>query len=167
MAGTTVDFTSIIHSDQLACEIANRYREWDMLRNKWVESRKELRNYLYATSTLTTSNAILPWSNTTTIPKLTQIADNLHANYMATLFPKKQWMRWEALDKDSGYERKKGIIQDYIDNKLRQSGFISTASLLLQDWIQTGNCFATVSFERKYRNKEDGTEVLSSISDLS
>ncbi len=163
MAGTTVDFTSIIHSDQLACEIANRYREWDMLRNQWVESRKELRNYLYATSTLTTSNAILPWSNTTTIPKLTQIADNLHANYMATLFPQNKWMRWEALDKDSGYERKKGIIQDYMDNKLRQSGFISTASLLLQDWIQTGNCFATVSFERKYRNKEDGTEVLSYI----
>ena len=163
MAGSTLDFTTVVSPDLLACEIGNRYREWDMLRRPWIEGRKELRNYLYATSTLTTSNAILPWSNTTTIPKLTQIADNLHANYMATLFPQNKWMRWEALDKSSAYARKAGIIQEYMDNKLRQSNFISTASALLQDWIQTGNCFATVKFEKTYRIKEDGQTVLSYI----
>lgn len=163
MAGKTIDIDTIITPDNLACEIGNRWREWNSFRQKWIEEKKELRNYLYATSTATTANAVLPWSNTTTTPKLTQIADNLHANYMATLFPQTKWMRWEALDKDSGTVRKAGLIQSYMDNKLRQSDFLLTASKLVQDYIQYGNCFATVEFERSYRTKEDGNEVISYI----
>lgn len=163
MVGKTVDFNNVIQADNLACEIANKWREWSTYRVKWIEEKKELRNYLYATSTSTTSNAVLPWSNTTTTPKLTQIADNLHANYMATLFPQTKWLRWEALDRESNYLRKRDIIQSYMDNKLRQSDFINVASKLVQDYIQFGNCFATVEFERSYRTKEDGDQVLEYI----
>lgn len=160
MAGTVLDIESIIHPDILASEIANKWMEWNSYRSKWIEEKKELRNYLYATSTKTTSNAILPWSNTTTTPKLTQISDNLHANYMATLFPQNKWMKWEALDKDSGTKLKKDIIQAYMDNKIRQSNFVSVASKLVQDYIIFGNCFATVEFEKTFRKKRDGQQVL-------
>ena len=160
MAGTVLDIESIIHPEILATEIANKWMEWNSYRSKWIEEKKELRNYLYATSTKTTSNAILPWSNTTTTPKLTQISDNLHANYMATLFPQNKWMKWEALDKDSGTKLKRDIIQAYMDNKIRQSNFTSVASKLVQDYIIFGNCFATVEFEKSFRKKADGQQVL-------
>lgn len=160
MAGTVLDLDSIITPDLLAAEIANKWMEWNSFRGKWIEEKKELRNYLYATSTKTTSNAILPWSNTTTTPKLTQISDNLHANYMATLFPQNKWMKWEALDKESGTKLKRDIIQAYMDNKIRQSNFTSVASKLVQDYIIFGNCFATVEFEKTFRKKADGEQVL-------
>ena len=160
MAGAVLDLDSILTPDQLAAEIANNWVTWNSYRGKWIEEKKELRNYLYATSTKTTSNAILPWSNTTTTPKLTQISDNLHANYMATLFPQNKWMKWEALDSDSGTKLKKDIIQAYMDNKIRQSNFITVASKLVQDYIIFGNCFATVEFEKSFRKKADGTQVL-------
>lgn len=163
MTGTTVDFSSVVAPDNLAAEISNKYSEWRTFRSKWEEEKKELRNYLYATSTRTTGNAVLPWSNTTTTPKLTQIADNLHANYMATLFPQNKWMRWEALDKESGYRQKRDIIQAYMDNKLRQSDFTNIASKLVQDYVNYGNCFATVLFERSFRVKNDGNQVLNYI----
>ncbi|RTL05356.1 hypothetical protein EKK58_08120 [Candidatus Dependentiae bacterium] len=160
MAGTVLDIESIIHPDILASEIANKWMEWNSYRSTWIEQKKELRNYLYATSTKTTANALLPWSNTTTTPKLTQISDNLHANYMATLFPQNKWMKWEALDKESGTKLKRDIIQAYMDNKIRQSNFTTVASKLVQDYIIYGNCFATVEFEKTFRKKRDGQQVL-------
>lgn len=160
MAGTVLDLDSIVGPDQLACEIANKWIEWNSYRSSWLEEKKELRNYLYATSTKTTANALLPWSNTTTTPKLTQISDNLHANYMATLFPQNKWMKWEALDKESGTKLKRDIIQAYMDNKLRQSNFTTVASKLVQDYIIYGNCFATVEFEKSFRTKKDGQPVI-------
>lgn len=159
MVGRTLDFESVISPDNLAREVANRWTEWTNLRSHKVEEWKELRNYLYATDTKTTGNALLPWSNTTTTPKLTQIMDNLHANYFATLFPQQKWMRWEGRDKISDIKKKREIIQAYMDNKIRQSDFINTASDLLYDWIQCGNCFATVEWEDNYENKEDGEYV--------
>lgn len=163
MAGTTVDFSTIITPDLLANEISSQWVQWSASRQKWIEEKKELRNYLYATSTATTTNGLLPWSNTTTTPKLTQISDNLHANYFAALFPQIKWLKWEALDRESNTKIKVENIQSYMDTKLRQSGFINEASKILQDYIIYGNCFATVQFDRSYGTKEDGLEVVSYI----
>ena len=125
MAGETLDIMHILGPDNLAVEIANRWREWSELKVKWTEEKKELRNYLYATDTSTTGNALLPWSNTTTTPKLTQIMDNLHANYFATLFPQQKWMRFEAETTASNVKAKRDVIQAYMDNKVRQSDFVN------------------------------------------
>ena len=90
MVGTVLDIRNVISPDNLAVEIADKWRTWNELRRHWVEQKKELRNYLFATDTKTTTNALTPWSNTTTTPKLTQIMDLLHANYFATLFPQQK-----------------------------------------------------------------------------
>ena len=156
MAGTTIELDHLLSPDTLAVGIANRWREWNTLRDSWVNEKKELRNYLYATDTRTTKNAALPWSNSTTTPKLTQIMDNLHANYFATLFPQQKWMRWEADTSEDGTRQKREVIQSYMDNKVRQSDFVNTASNLLYDWIQYGNCFATVEWSQEYTTKESG-----------
>ncbi len=159
MAGETLDIENIVEQEVLAVEIANRWREWDTLRNTKIQEWKELRNYLYATDTKTTGNAMLPWSNTTTTPKLTQLMDNLHANYFASLFPQQKWMRFEASSVDSNVKAKRDTIQAYMENKVRQSDFVNTASDLIYDYIQYGNCFATVSWEDRYKIKEDGDYI--------
>ena len=160
MAGTTIEIEHLLNPDTLAVEIANRWVEWNTLRQKKLEEWKELRNYLYATDTKTTGNALLPWSNTTTTPKLTQIMDNLHANYFASLFPQQNWMRFEPSDSMSNKRNKIETIQAYMYNKIRQSDFVNTASNLLYDWIQYGNCFATVVYDSNSYEKEDGSTAV-------
>jgi len=156
---TTLDFESLVEADSLGRAIGDKYREWHMLRQPWVEQTKELRNYIYATDTKTTGNAILPWSNTTTTPKLTQIYDNLNANYFATLFPALDWMRWEAESQDGGVKKKRDTIQAYMENKVRQSGFVNTSYELLSDWVLYGNCFALVDWQDQYKFMENGDYV--------
>lgn len=156
---TTIDFENLIDADSLGVAIGNQWREWDMLRRPWIEQTKELRNYLYATDTTTTGNAILPWSNTTTTPKLTQIADNLNANYFATLFPNMQWMRWEADDVEGANKEKRDVIQAYMENKVRQGDFVNTAYELLNDWVMYGNCFAMVEWVDNYKFDKLGSYI--------
>lgn len=154
MAGETIELEYMLGPDHMAVEIANKWREWNTLRQKKIEEWKELRNYIYATDTRTTTNSMLPWSNSTTTPKLTQIMDNLHANYFASLFPQQNWMKFEGTTADDSTKAKRIVIQGYLDNKLRQSDFVNTASDLLYDYIQYGNCFATIDWEENYTVKE-------------
>ncbi len=163
MAGETIDLEYIISPDNMAVQIADQWREWSTKRNEKVEEWKELRNYLYATDTRTTKNAMLPWSNSTTTPKLTQIMDNLHANYFSTLFPQNIWFRFEAKTRDDNVKVKREAIQAYMENKIKQSNFVNTASDLLYDYIQYGNCFATVTWEENYQDKEDKNLVVNYI----
>ena len=153
---TVLDFESLVDADSLGKSIGEKYREWDNYRSGWKEQCKELRNYVYATDTKTTANAILPWSNTTTTPKLAQIMDNLSANYFATLFPGVSWMRWEPANQEANDPRKKETVQSYMENKVRQSGFVSTCYELLNDWILTGNCFAMVEWVDDFYMSDQG-----------
>ena len=155
MAGTTIELDHMLSPDHVATEIADRWREWSNLREQKVEEWKELRNYLYATDTRTTKNAMLPWSNSTTTPKLTQIMDNLHANYFATLFPQRSWFKFYGDNAEGNTKQKRDVIQGYVENKVNQSDFVNTASTLLYDYITYGNCFATVSWEENYTYLEE------------
>lgn len=154
MAGNTIDMKLIISPDNIATEIADRWRLWNQQRVGKLEEWKELRNYLFATDTRRTSNNTLPWKNSTTVPKLTQIRDNLHANYMAALFPQNKWMKWYADDNDSNNKVKRETIQSYMENKVRLSDFEVTMSKLVLDFIDYGNCFATVDYETNYTELE-------------
>lgn len=150
MAGTTIDLEMMLDPHGLAVEISQQWSSWNNARQRKIEEWKELRNYIYATDTRTTSNSKLPWTNSTTTPKLTQIADNLHANYFAALFPQKRWFRFEANDQEADTKNKRDVIQAYMMNKIRQSDFENTVSRILNDYIQYGNCFATVDFVRDF-----------------
>lgn len=156
MAGKVLDVEHTLDPDTLAVEISNRFGEWNSFRQTKVEEWKELRNYLYATDTRTTSNAPLPWSNNTTTPKLTQIMDNLHANYFAALFPGRKWMRWEGDNKNDASLGKVSVIESYLYHKMSKSYFVNTVSELLYDYIQYGNCFAMVTHEVDTYETPDG-----------
>ena len=145
MAGKTIDIDELITGkDDFADHIATQFVQWEMYRRTWLDEKKELRNYLFATDTTDTSNNNLPWKNSTTIPKLTQLRDNLHANYMAALFPNDDWLNWEAEDREGASGEKRRVIEGYMKNKTRISEFRRVVSQFVLDYIDYGNVFGTV-----------------------
>jgi len=152
MSGRTLDIYEYLQPDALAVAIAEKDRVWRSARDKKEQEWVELRNYVFATDTTTTTNASLPWKNKTTRPKLCQIRDNLHANYMAALFPNDNWFRWEARDEAATNKDKSKAIVAYMGSKLRESGFEETVSRLLFDFIDYGNAFADVEYVDERKN---------------
>lgn len=148
MAGTTLDLNELLGpmQDNLARGISKNWIEWETFRNTFMSQKAELRNYLFATDTTTTSNKTLPWKNSTTIPKITQIRDNLIANYMAALFPSEDWLIWEGAGENDETEAKRGAIQAYMRTKLRQDKAEITINRLICDFVDDGNCIATAEW---------------------
>lgn len=160
MAGTTLDIEQLLNPDTLGHSVARKWQEWHSLRQNWLKEKKELRNYLFATDTRTTTNSKLPWSNSTTVPKLTQIYDNLKANYSAALFPNQKWMKWEGEDREANKKSKKEVVQSYMETKLRQANFTNIADRLIDDFVMYGNCFATVEWVEDLDTSDTGQQVV-------
>lgn len=156
MTGKVIPLENVISPDLLATRLTEKYIQWDNLRQQKKLAWEEIRRYVYATDTSQTSNAALPWKNKTTIPKLCQIRDNLFANYTATLFPKRKWLEWEADDSDSNSRDKKDAIVNYMSWVVEQPTFRPEAEKLIQDYIDFGNCFATVEWKDFRVQVKDG-----------
>ena len=88
----------------------------------------------------------LPWKNKTTVPKLCQIRDNLYSNYTATLFPKRKWLEWEAQEQDANSVQKRDAIINYMNWVIEQPSFKHELDKIILDYIDFGNCFATVEW---------------------
>jgi flagellin-specific chaperone FliS len=146
MAGRVVEFHNLVSKDDLGSQISNLWWTWNTARQPWIALQEEKRKYIFATDTRQTSNSKLPWKNTTTIPKLCQIRDNLYANYMATLFPKRKWLQWDAADEDSNAIEKRESILAYMKYCLNQDRFKTEAAKLVLDYIDYGNMFGTVEW---------------------
>lgn len=146
MPGKVLHIDDVISKDELGTRIAKFWVEWNALRQKKVQDWEEIRKYIFATDTTTTSNSTLPWKNKTTIPKLCQIRDNLSANYMLSIFPKRKWLWWEASERDSNAKEKRDAILNYMSWVVGQDRFRSEASKLILDYIDYGNAFATVEW---------------------
>lgn len=141
-----LQLNDVLFPDQLGCEIANKFQEWDNFRATKKAEWRELYKYIYATDTRTTSNSTLPWKNTTTTPKLTQIRDNLYANYMQSMFPKRRWLVWEGGTRNDQVKEKADAIRAYMSYVIEYQGFKDTVSKLVLDYIDHGNCFVTVDW---------------------
>jgi len=155
MSTKVVELNKWLKQDDAAAWVSNLWASFNNQRREKIEEWKELRNYVFATDTTTTANQTLPWKNSTTLPKLCQIRDNLHSNYLSALFPNDDWLRWEAYSKDDGTKKKTRAIEAYMKNKTREGHFRTEMSKLLLDYIDYGNAFATVDFSAQYR--EDPT----------
>ena len=146
MSGKVAQLRELINRDTLARQLAGLYNRWWIQRNNKEIEWRELRNYLFATDTTKTTNSKLPWKNKTTLPKLTQIRDNLHANYMDALFPNDNWLKWEGYNLESSTHKKRMAIEAYLKTKLRESNFRETVAQLVYDYIDYGNVFANVIY---------------------
>lgn len=128
--------------DNLASEITNMWTTWDDARTEWKAEKKELRQFLFATDTRKTSvNKNTSWKNSTVTPKLTQIRDNLHANYQAALFPNSDWLHYEGGSEETVRKDKAEKVEGYMRTKLAEAEFETLVSTLVLDYIDYGNVF--------------------------
>jgi hypothetical protein len=153
------EVNTILRSDSMADFVTNKYTTWRGLRSQWEQDMKELRNYIFQTDTSQTSNASAGWKNTTSIPKICQIRDNLHANYMAALFPHDDWFKWQSGTQEGATKETAALIEGYMKQKIRESGFKHTISEALYDYIDYGNSFGEVTYENDVHTTPDGTAV--------
>lgn len=159
MAKKALEIDAAFGRDGLAKYIAHIWHTYNTNRHEKIQDWKELRNYIFATDTTTTTNKSLPWKNSTTLPKLCQIRDNLHSNYISALFPNDDWLKWEAYTRKDGSKDKVRTIEAYMSNKAREGGFKTEISKLLYDYIDYGNVFCTVDFEASYREDFAGNKI--------
>lgn len=159
MSTKVIELTNVLAQEGPAGWVSNLWNTYNMARADKVAQWVELRNYIFATDTTTTSNNVLPWSNSTTIPKLCQIRDNLHSNYISALFPNDNWLSWNGYSVNDSTLKKARAIQTYMGNKCRESHFRTTISKLLYDYIDYGNSFATTEFVAEYKKNSQGVDV--------
>lgn len=154
------EVNGILKPDDLAAFVANKYTEWRGACQTWLDQSKELRNYLFQTSTEDTTNKKLPWKNNTSVPKLSQLRDNLHANYYAALFPHDDWFKWEAADKTGSDRETARLIESYMKQKIRESSFKQAISRALYDYIDYGNAVGEVTYEQNVHDDGSGQTTL-------
>ena len=156
MSVKPAEFKWVYDVDDLARHVADLWTRYDGARDEWKEQKKEIRNFLFATDTRGTTNSKLPWMNSTTVPKLCQIRDNLHANYMAALFPHgDEWLQWEGADEVSNNKQKAAVILAYMRHKLKEQNFKTVVSEYIYDFIDTGVVIGDVVWEEKYKQLEN------------
>lgn len=159
MTGQVMPLENVISPDLLATRITERFLDWDNRRQVAKNNWEELRRYVYATDTTQTTNAQLPWKNKTTVPKLCQIGDNLFANYVATLFPKRKWLEWMPEDTSSNSIAKRDAIVNYMTWCTEQPTFRAEVEKIILDYIHFGNSFATVEWVDRRVEQPDKTQV--------
>jgi hypothetical protein len=159
MSDKVAEIKALAGRDNVAAWVGNLWDTYNNQRAAWLEEKIELQKYLFATDTTTTTNSALPWKNSTTLPKLTQIRDNLHSNYLSALFPNDKWLQWKGYTKKDSSRRKAKVITAYMENKTRESRFRQEVSRLLYDYIDWGNAFVIPSYERRYNIKADGSKI--------
>lgn len=164
MASTKVaELRGLISQDRPSEWIANLWQNYNDQRAEKIAKWAEVDKYISATDTTTTSNQSLPWTHNTTLPKLTQIRDNLHSNYISSLFPNDKWLSWLAYSEEAAQKEKSKTIRAYMENKTREGGFYDTISYLLYDYIDKGMAFAMPSFETRYKRSPNGDRTASFI----
>ena len=154
-----MELTAVIEPDQRAVRITERFLSWETLRQVKKNDWEEIRRYVYATNTTQTTNAQLPWKNKTTRPKLCSIRDNLLANYTATLFPTRKWLKWEANERDSASRDKRDAITNYMSWVVSQPMFKHEIEKIIMDYVDFGNCFSTIEWLDQRVQLDDKTQV--------
>lgn len=163
--GDSLDLDTIfVNSNPMAEDIANTYEEWNGARQEVKERWKETSQFLYATSTRETTNANVGgltednegWSHSTHVPKLSQIADNLSANYMSAIYPHDSFFRYIGEDSEGAKKETRDKVESYLKAKHRNNGFRNVLQRLVDDYIQYGNAFAQVFYEEESVENEEG-----------
>jgi hypothetical protein len=142
MARKTLDLANLLTLDNIGREIAQSWVTWDTDRRRQLENWVELQQYVHQTDTTQTTNRKNPWHNSTTIPKLCQIRDNLFANLKKVLFPKREWMDWLPSNAEELQAETAEVIKDYMTWVSEQGPFKTEFDKFLYDYIDYGNIFA-------------------------
>lgn len=152
--GNSIDLTQVQNDDYLAREVGTKWMDWNTARTDVLSRWKETTAYVYATSTRDTDGGYVGgfdedgggWSHSTHLPKITQIYDNLAANYMAALMPHDDVIEFMGFSQDAVVKEKRTKVEAYLKTKHRLSRFRTVLQQLVNDLLLYGNCFAQVYY---------------------
>lgn len=160
MATDSHSVVALLTPEQLAIEVSHLYHQYKNARQPWEEEMLEIRSFLYATDTRTTQAGSLPFKNSTTIPKLSQIATNLMANYTAHLFSNPKWAQFQAFDSNAATREQKANVEAYVRTKVMRKQYEKVLRACLADWVNTGVCFAEQHYVTERGDNPEGNEVI-------
>lgn len=162
MAGSIEQLNNYVsdYQDSLGKSIASLWMDWDTSRQGKKERWKEVQEYVTAVDTMSTSNAGLPWKNSTTLPKLCQIRDNLYANYISALFPHDNWLQWVGDNLSDAEIQKRKAIEAYMRVKCSQHTFEKEVGKGVMSFIDCGFSVGRSKYvDYGYTDEESGAWV--------
>lgn len=135
------------------------YTSYKAARSRWEEECDEVSKYIFATDTRSTVQQSAEFKNTTTIPKLAQVRNNIITSYEEHLFPNTEWVQWDAASQDAASKEKADIVKSYTQTKVEDSNLRGVAGQLVQDWTDRGLCAAEVIFVNETHQDSEGNPV--------
>ena len=145
------DILSVFKTDDLddmALSISNMWDNWSRSKQTAMSLNDEVRNYLNAVDIDSTSASSLDHKNRTHIPKLSEIADGLKAQYWEAAFSSKEFFIYntDITEEKANAEN----IQKWVQSKLEAKKFRRTVGRqLIDDYVDYGNCFISPSYVRE------------------
>ena len=140
----TYEIKELQQPDSLATAISDKFVSWENSRDRWYRNAKETLENLYATSTRDIYNQVRDFDNSTHIPKMTQIRDMLITYYLDAMFSLPDYVEWQAYDYDSIDINTRNLLKSVAKQMVEDSEFKPTIRELVEDFVDYGNCFATV-----------------------
>lgn len=143
--------------DAIVPELIRTYESWRSERAPIEKEWSDTQQMLFATDAAQSVGVVASsgWKNNSTRGKLTQIRDNLHANYASAILNNPTNFKWESYGSDPDIHRKRRVITAYMANKLEQSNFDKVVTKLLWDYIDYGVAFASARWVNKTREVEN------------
>lgn len=156
----SIDVSIFDTEDNKASQLVHQYTAWQGARTRAESQWQEVYNYCNSTDARETSNVQNPWDNSTNIPKMAQIADNLEANYEPAMFPSNDWFRFEPFTANAAKKETRDKVEAYISTKNRLNDFYLEIAKCRRDWIYTGNCFGEVKYITETAIDREGIEYV-------
>lgn len=158
MVGKVLNARDFIVPDRIGEFISKNWITWNMLRQDWLTEVTALRKHVFATNTRQTTNVTQQWKNTTTIPKMCQIRDNLIANYTLNIFPKKRFLRWDADEQDANEREARDTILNYMGYNIQHDRYKTEMVKCIADYVDYGNAFCMPEWIDQRITLKDGRE---------
>lgn len=146
--------------ESLIDSLVEDYEQMASARAPWEAEVNEVMAYVSATDTRTTTNSKLPFKNSTTINKISQIRQNIVTSYMEHLLPNSNWVQWQALSEEDADKERRKVIESYVRSKVLQSGAEAEIERLVDDYTIAGIAIAMNRHVVKTQKDELGNDQI-------
>lgn len=142
-------------SKQLAQSVTGDYKRWKQSRNRLETRWKECwEAYLCDPKALYTEMEEFPSDRSHIVrPVLYEAVEAIHANLLNALFPANERF-FTVIGKTEANQQNASLIEEFLRNKLEDTGFIEKYALFLKQAIITGNTVAAVPWRKNSQTRQ-------------
>lgn len=133
----------------LVDQLVSLWTSYKGARSRWEAENDEVRMFVFATDTRGTVGVSTEYKNSTTIPKLAQVRNNILTSYEEHLFPNSDWVQWEASEALAAAQDRADTVKAYVKTKADDSNLQGAVRKLTESWTDTGMCAAEVFYSNE------------------